>query len=123
MIDPPRSEVKSAIEKCKSAGIKTVMITGDHRITAMAIAKELGILENESEAITGQDVENMSDEELTKNIRNYSVYARVSPEHKVRIVNAWKVNGEIVAMTGDGVNDAPALKTADIGCAMGKVRN
>ncbi len=121
MIDPPRIEVKAAIEKCKSAGIKTVMITGDHKITAMAIAKELGILENEEEAVTGQDLENMSDEELTKNIRKYSVYARVSPEHKVRIVNAWKANGEVVAMTGDGVNDAPALKTADIGCAMGKV--
>ena len=121
MIDPPRVEVKVAIEKCKSAGIKTVMITGDHKITAMAIAKELGILEHEKEAITGQDLENMTDEELTKNIRKYSVYARVSPEHKVRIVKAWKANGEIVAMTGDGVNDAPALKTADIGCAMGKV--
>lgn len=121
MIDPPRVEVKAAIEKCKTAGIKTVMITGDHKITAMAIAKELGILEHEKEAITGQVLEEMSDEELTRNVRKYSVYARVSPEHKVRIVNAWKANGEIVAMTGDGVNDAPALKTADIGCAMGKV--
>ncbi len=101
MIDPPRVEVKDAVQKCKNAGIKTVMITGDHRITAMAIAKELGILENEDEAITGQDVENMTDEELTKNIRKYSVYARVSPEHKVRIVKAWKANGEVVAMTGD----------------------
>ncbi|MCI8396736.1 MAG: cation-translocating P-type ATPase [Clostridia bacterium] len=121
MIDPPRIEVKDAVEKCKSAGIKTVMITGDHKITAVAIAKELGILESEEEAITGSDLEKISQEELTKNIRKYSVYARVSPEHKVRIVNAWKSNGEIVAMTGDGVNDAPALKTADIGCAMGKV--
>ena len=101
MIDPPRVEVQDAVQKCKNAGIKTVMITGDHRITAMAIAKELGILENEDEAITGQDVENMTDEELTKNIRKYSVYARVSPEHKVRIVKAWKANGEVVAMTGD----------------------
>ena len=121
MIDPPREEAKKAVEKCKSAGIKTVMITGDHKITATAIAKHLGILENEDEAITGSELENMSDEELTKNIRNYSVYARVSPEHKVRIVRAWQANGEIVAMTGDGVNDAPALKNADIGCAMGVV--
>ena len=121
MIDPPREEAKVAVAKCKSAGIKTVMITGDHKITATAIAKQLGILENEDEAITGADLEKMSDEDLTKNIRRYSVYARVSPEHKVRIVRAWQANGEIVAMTGDGVNDAPALKNADIGCAMGVV--
>ncbi len=121
MIDPPRIEVKDAVSKCKTAGIRTVMITGDHKVTATAIAKDLGILQDEKEAITGSELEKMSDEELRKNVKKYSVYARVSPEHKVRIVKAWQSYGEVVAMTGDGVNDSPALKTSNIGCAMGIV--
>lgn len=119
MIDPPREEVKEAVRQCKQAGIKPVMITGDHILTAKAIAKELGILDSNTGAITGMELSKMSDEELSNKISNYSVFARVSPEHKVRIVKAYQSQGEIVAMTGDGVNDAPALKAADIGCAMG----
>ena len=121
MIDPARPEVKKAVEKCRTAGIRPVMITGDHKITAVAIAKEIGILREGDEAITGAELQEMPQEELEKNVQKYSVYARVSPEHKVRIVNAWKSHDEIVAMTGDGVNDAPALKAADIGAAMGIV--
>ena len=122
MIDPPREGVKDSVNICRRAGIKTVMITGDHIATAKAIAKDLGILKNNDLAITGKELDRLSDEELQKNIKKYSVFARVSPEHKVRIVNAFQNSGEIVAMTGDGVNDAPALKKADIGIAMGKNR-
>ena len=119
MIDPIRPEVKAAIEECKSAGIRAVMITGDHRDTAVAIAKELGIIQDESQAITGAELNEMSDEELDRRIAEFGVYARVQPEHKVRIVNAWQKNGCITAMTGDGVNDAPSIKNADIGIGMG----
>ena len=119
MIDPPRPEVKAAIEECNTAGIRTIMITGDHVMTASAIARELGILSDDSEAITGAELANLTDEQLYENIGKYRVYARVSPSDKIRIVKAWQQAGEIVAMTGDGVNDAPALKAADIGCAMG----
>ncbi len=119
MIDPPREEVKSAVAVCRQAGIKPVMITGDHVLTAQAIAKELGILAEGEEAISGERLTEMTNEELADNIYRYSVFARVSPEHKVRIVKAFQARGEVVAMTGDGVNDAPALNTADIGCAMG----
>ena len=120
MIDPPRKGVKEAVAACRRAGIKTVMITGDHILTAKAIAKELGILKMRDGAITGKELDQISQKELEKNIMSYSVFARVSPEHKVRIVKAFQSEGAVVAMTGDGVNDAPALKNADIGIAMGK---
>ena len=119
MMDPPREESKVAVEECMHAGIRPIMITGDHKITAAAIAKRIGILKDESEACEGAVIENMSDEELKDFVEGISVYARVSPEHKIRIVRAWQEKGNIVAMTGDGVNDAPALKQADIGVAMG----
>ena len=119
MMDPPRVESQAAVAECKRAGIRPIMITGDHKVTAAAIAKRIGILKDESEACEGAVIENMSDEELKNFVEGISVYARVSPEHKIRIVRAWQDKGNIVAMTGDGVNDAPALKQADIGVAMG----
>lgn len=119
MMDPPREESMGAVAECISAGIKPVMITGDHKVTAAAIAKKIGILKDESEAVEGAVIDDMSDEELREYVEKISVYARVSPEHKIRIVRAWQDKGNIVAMTGDGVNDAPALKQADIGVAMG----
>lgn len=121
MIDPPREEVKAAVAKCRQAGIKPVMITGDHLITAVAIARALGIMDDKDMALTGVELDRMPEEELCSNIKNIAVYARVSPENKVRIVKAFQKHGKIVAMTGDGVNDAPALKLADIGVAMGIV--
>lgn len=119
MIDPIRPEVKAAVAECREAGIRPVMITGDHRDTAVAIAKQLGILEPGQKAVTGTQLDELSDAELAEHIGDYSVYARVQPEHKVRIVSAWKQKGCITAMTGDGVNDAPAIKSADIGVGMG----
>ena len=119
MIDPVRPEVKDAINECKSAGIRPIMITGDHKDTAVAIAMELGIISEASQAITGAELDNISDEEFEQSIEKYSVYARVQPEHKTRIVNAWKRKGMVTAMTGDGVNDAPSIKNADIGVGMG----
>lgn len=119
MIDPPRPEAKEAVKICRQAGIKPVMITGDHVVTASAIARQLGIMEDGDLAITGAELDGMTDAELDEKLRSISVYARVSPENKIRIVRAWQKKGEVVSMTGDGVNDAPALKAADIGCAMG----
>jgi plasma-membrane calcium-translocating P-type ATPase len=119
MIDPPRPEARDAIKECDSAGITTVMITGDHRLTGEAIARELGILHDGEEVVTGKELEEMDDDELARRVRKIRVYARVSPEHKVRIVKAWQKNNAVVGMTGDGVNDAPALAQADIGAAMG----
>ena len=122
MIDPPRTEVKDAIALCKSAGIRVVMITGDHKLTATAIAKALNLLDEkdaEGKVLTGSELEGMTDDQLDAIVEKVVVYARVSPEHKMRIVKAWKKKDEVVAMTGDGVNDAPALKMSDIGIAMG----
>ena len=119
MIDPPRLEVKQAVAECYSAGIRPVMITGDHKLTAVAIAKELDIFRDGDLAMTGEELDAISQDDLNQKVDQYSVFARVSPEHKMRIVKAWQFKGKVVAMTGDGVNDAPALKVADIGCAMG----
>jgi Ca2+-transporting ATPase len=119
MIDPPRPEAKDAIKECKEAGINTIMITGDYKETAFAIAKALGMAETEDQAMMGEELDNVSDEDLKEIVKKVKVFARVSPEHKVRIVSALRANGNIAAMTGDGVNDAMALKKADIGVSMG----
>ena len=119
MIDPVRPEVKAAINECRTAGIRPIMITGDHKDTAVAIARELGIIDDASQAIEGRELNKLSDEELDRVIDKYGVYARVQPEHKVRIVSSWRRRGAVTAMTGDGVNDAPSIKSADIGVGMG----
>ena len=119
MIDPPRPEAVQAVADAKRGGIRTIMITGDHKVTASAIARQLGIFRDGDEAVSGVELDGMTDTELDERLPRISVYARVSPEHKIRIVNAWQRRGNIVSMTGDGVNDAPALKKADIGVAMG----
>ena len=119
MIDPPRAEVTQAVTEARSAGIKTIMITGDHKTTAVAIAKQIGIFEEGNLALTGTELDELTEEQLNEVLEKVTVYARVSPENKIRIVRAWQNKGHISAMTGDGVNDAPALKQADIGIAMG----
>ena len=119
MIDPPREESKAAVADARLAGIKPIMITGDHKVTASAIAREIGILADSDIAVEGTTLDHMTDAELDEKLEHIAVYARVSPENKIRIVDAWQRKGKIVAMTGDGVNDAPALKKADIGIAMG----
>src|SRR5207244_8770319 len=119
MMDAPRSDAIEAIRRCKKAGIRVVMITGDHKLTAMAVAREMGILEEGYRALSGEELEKLSDADLVREVERIRVYARVAPEHKMRIVDAWKQAGHIVAMTGDGVNDAPALKRSHLGVAMG----